>query len=213
MRRAGPAALVLGWLLACGTSTRKLDEAILYQGPQFALKLVRYYEEYPFHFVGEVYSVQCGSARTAASPGHTTQEPGFVTLAAGAALGSKSAAELIERERGYFHPIDDATLVWSDSILQVSFDACGEIRKWFPWDLPSELIEPAEKPAYCKPTGNVDCSKDDFSGDREARFEEIRVDPAAGTVSFIVRSAALKSERGVRVTSADRGRTWNIEPL
>ena len=213
MRRAGLAVLSVGWLISCGQSTHKLDEAILYEGPQFKLKVVRYYESLPFHFVGEVYSVQCGSAGTADSSGHTTQDPGWVTLASGAAIGSKSAAELIERERSHFRPIDDVTLVWLGAGLQVSFDACGEIRSWYPWELPSELIDPAEKPPYCKPTGNVDCSKDDFLGDREARFDEILVEPAAGTVSFVVRSKALKSGSGVRVTSADRGRTWTIEPL
>ncbi len=90
------------WLLSCSPSTRKLDEAIVYEGPQFELKVVRYYENLPFHFVGEVFSVQCGSARTAGSPGHRRQDPGWVTLAAGAAIGSKSAAELVERERASF---------------------------------------------------------------------------------------------------------------
>jgi hypothetical protein len=213
MRRAGLAVLGLAWLLACGASTRKLDEASLYEGPQFKLKVARYYQNLPFHFVGEVFSVQCGSAGTAGSPGHTTQDPGWVTLAAGAALGSRSAAELVERERAHFRGVDDATLVWIGSGLQVSFDACGEIRSWYPWELPSELIDPAEKPPYCKPTGNVDCRKDDFEGDRAARFDEIRVAPAEGTLSFVARSSALKNARGVRVTSADRGRTWKAEPL
>ena len=212
MRRRGLAAVALAWLVACSASTEKLDEAILYEGPQFKLKLVRYYESLPFHFVGEVFRVQCGSARTASSAGHTTQDPGWVTLAGGAALGSKSAAELVERERAHFRRIDDQTLVWIGSGLQVSFDACGEIRSWYPWELPSELIEPAEKPTYCKPTGTIDCRKDDFLGDREAGFDEIVVKPD-GSVSFRVRSKALASERGVRVASTDRGRTWQIEPL
>ena len=212
MRRRDLAAVSLAWLVACSASTKKLDEAILYEGPQFKLKVVRYYENLPFHFVGQVFSVQCGSARTASSPGHTTQDPGWVTLAAGAALGSKSAAELLERERLHFRPIDDQTLVWIGSGIQVSFDACGEIRSWYPWYLPSELIVPAEKPPYCKPTGSVDCRKDDFLGAREASFDEIVVTPD-GTVSFLVHSKAFKSERGVRVASADRGRTWQVEPL
>ncbi len=212
MRRPVLAALALTWLVSCSPSTRKLDEASLYEGPQFKLKIVRYYENLPFHFVGEVFSVQCGSARTASSPAHSRQEPGWVTLAAGAAIGSKSAAELVERQRSHFRQIDDQTLVWIGSGLQVSFDACGEIRSWYPWDLPNELIHPAEKPPYCKPTGTVDCRKDDFAGDREARFDEILVKPE-GTLSFIIRSQALKSDRGVRVASTDHGRTWKIEPL
>jgi len=210
--RVGRMAFALAWLVACSASTRKLDEAVVYAGPQFELKLVRYHQNLPFHYVGEVFSVQCGSARTAGSPGHTTQEPGWVTLAAGGAIGSQSAAELVERERSHLRVIDDQTLVWIGTGVQVSFDACGRFESWYPWSLPSEWIDPAEKPPYCAPTGSVDCRSQDFEGDREARFEELFVGPE-GRVSFIVRSKALLSERGARVESADHGRTWHVEPL
>ena len=185
---------------------------MLYEGPQFKLKVVRYHENYPFHYVGEVFSVQCGSARTASSPGHATQDPGWVTVGAGGAIGSRSAAELVERERRHLHVIDDQTLVWIGTGLQVSFDACGKFQSWYPWSLPGELIDPAEKPPYCAPTGSIDCRSQDFQGDREARFDGILVTPE-GRVSFIVRSKALESDRGVRVDSTDHGRTWKIEAL
>jgi hypothetical protein len=38
-------------LVACGASTRKLDEAMLFQGPRFELKVVRYHERLPLHYV------------------------------------------------------------------------------------------------------------------------------------------------------------------
>src|SRR5687767_5430660 len=72
MRIPCPLLLVTVLLASCGGGTRKLDEAIFHQGPQFTLKLTRYFENIPLHYVGEVYRVHCGSAATANSPAHKT---------------------------------------------------------------------------------------------------------------------------------------------
>ncbi len=93
-------------LIASAQSTRKLDEMVFYEGPRFKLKLVRYYENLPLHYTGEVFRVQCASAKTANSPSHKTQDPGWVTLGNGGAIGSKSAAELVGRERQKYGVID-----------------------------------------------------------------------------------------------------------
>ena len=63
-------------LTASAQSTRKLDEMVFYEGPLFKLKLVRYYENLPPHYTGEVFRVQCASAKTANSPGHKMQDQG-----------------------------------------------------------------------------------------------------------------------------------------
>ena len=93
--------LVTTLLGGCGGGTRKLDEAVFYQGPQFTLKLTRYYENIPLHYTGEVYRVHCGSAATASLPAHKTQDSGWVSIGNGGAIGSKSAAQLVERVRSF----------------------------------------------------------------------------------------------------------------
>src|SRR5688500_3402651 len=133
--RGAPAvllALIAALLAGCGPRIRKLDEAIFYDGPQFKLKLIRYHENLPFHYTGEVFRVQCASARTAGSPAHRTQEAGWVTLGNGGAIGSRSAAELAERERGNYRVFDERTLAWRGNGVSVSFDACREFRDWYP---------------------------------------------------------------------------------
>jgi len=215
MTTASRAVLVaIGWAgaVSCGPTTRKLDEAVLYQGPAFKLKLARYYENLPLHYTGEVFRVQCASAGTAASPAHATQDSGWVTLGNGGAIGSRNAAELVERERRNYLVFDRETLVWLGNGLNVSFDACTQFRGWYPTSLPESLIDPADKPPYCAPQGTVDCRSYDFLGDREARFDSIRVEHD-GTVSFVVRTRALKHDRALRVESADSGRTWSVESL
>src|SRR5688500_3715679 len=91
--------LLVSLVAACSGGARKLDEAVFYDGPAFRLKLVRYYENLPFHYTGEIYRVHCGSAQTTQSPAHATQDAGWVTIENGGAIGSKSASELVERVR------------------------------------------------------------------------------------------------------------------
>ena len=211
-RRAviGLAAVLLtaALLATCRPSTRKLDEVVFHDGPRFRLKLVRYHENYPLHYTGEVFRVQCASAQTQLSPAHRTQEAGWVTLGNGGAIGSRSAAELVQRERAHYRIVDESTLVWIGNGVNVSYDACGRFRSWHPTALPEEWIIPVEKPDHCKPKGRTDCRHLDFIGERAPRYDEIRA-TAGGRITFRVRSMAFKSAEVVQVESTDFGKTWH----
>jgi hypothetical protein len=178
---------------------RKLDETVFYDGPVFKLKLVRYYENLPLHYTGEVFRVQCSSARN----------PGWVTIGNGGAIGSTSAEELVSAVRAKYFVMDANTLVWKGTVLKVSFDGCGTFRYWDPTTLPKDLIDPVHKPDYCAPKGKADCRYYDFHGDREPRFDQIRAD-SSGQVSFLVRSKAFKGGAVYHVGSNDYGKTWRV---
>jgi hypothetical protein len=200
--------LVIVLLFACSPSTRKLDEAMIYEGAYLRLKLVRYFENLPLHYTGEVFRVQCSSAQTGNFLAHKTQDAGWSSLGNGGAIGSKSAAELAERERRNYSVMDDRIVVWIGNGVNVSFDACGSFRGWYPTSLPQDVIVPTDKPDHCKPRGNADCRHYDFLGDRKPHFEEVRVSPN-GQISFVVSSKALRHGKAVRVESMDFGKTWN----
>jgi hypothetical protein len=185
-----PLAATLAVLAACG-GTRRLDEAVFHDGPGFRLKLVRYYENLPFHFQGEVFRVQCASPATASSPAGKMQDAGWVTVGNGAAIGSRSAAEVVERVRGDYLVLGERTLAWIGNGVNVSFDACGTFRGWYPTSLPSELLVPGAR--------------------QEFRFDAITASPS-GHVSFVVRSDALKKNSGVGVESRDFGQSWTVSP-
>jgi len=193
-------------LVACEVSKERLDEVVFYDGPRFRLKLVRYYENYPLHFSGEVFRIQCSSERTWNS-GTEMQDPGWVMINQGAAIGSKSAKEVAEHEQQNYHVLGEEILVWTGNGVNVSFDACGKFQAWYPFDLPVELIVPMEKPDYCAPKGKADCRNFDFQGDRAPKFEAIWAE-AQGAISFLVRSKAFRDNRAVRVRSSDYGKTW-----
>jgi hypothetical protein len=197
-------------LYTCTPSTRKLDEMVFYDGPQFKLKLVRYYENLPFHYVGESFTVQCSSPQTASSPGHKTQDAGWRMLGNGGAVGSKSAQELVARERENYMVIDEQTLVWIGTVFNITFDGCGHFGAWDPTTLPTESIDPVPKPSYCAPQGSADCRYYDFMGDRQPHFEDIHIAPT-GMITFVARSKSFKPEGVVRVESRDHGRTWQLK--
>jgi hypothetical protein len=186
-----------------------LDESVFYQGREFKLKLTRYYENLPPHYVGEVYRVQCASAATASSPARKTQDSGWVALGNGSAIGSKSAAELVGLVRNSYRVIDDKTLVWTGYGFNVSFDACGHFQSWVPSRLPPEMINSVQKPEWCAPVGTGDCRNFDFFGERHPKFEQIEVKPG-GRVSFVVRTAALRPSGALLVESTDSGRSWTV---
>lgn len=193
-------------IAACDVSKERLDEAVFYDGPRFRLKLVRYYENYPLHFSGEVFRIQCSSERTW-NPGTEMQDPGWVVIGNGAAIGSKNAREVVEREQRNYHVLGDEILVWTGNGLNVSFDACGKFQAWRPGNLPADLVVPVDKPDYCAPKGKADCRDYDFQGERAPEFEAIWAD-AQGTISFLVRSKAFRDNLSVRVRSRDYGKTW-----
>lgn len=201
------ASAVLG---GCG-GVRKLDEAAMHEGPDLRLKLVRYHENRPLHFVGEIFRVQCASRNTAGSPGHDTQDPGWVALGRGTALGSGSAAEIAERERSNYIVGSDGVLVWMGNGVQVSFDGCGSFRAWYPTSIPRDLIVAVERPDHCAPKGSADCSDIDFMDARRPQFAEIQA-TSHGEVSFVARSTAFRGGNALRVWSSDSGRTWSVAP-
>jgi hypothetical protein len=206
----GLVALLLAvvFFTACRPTTRKLDEVVFYEGPRFRLKLVRYFENYPLHYTGEVFRVQCASPQTQHSPAHRTQDAGWVTLGNGGAIGSRSAAELVQRERVHYRIVDESTLVWIGNGVNVSYDACGSFRSWHPTALPEEWIIPVEKPDHCKPKGRIDCRHLDFIGERAPRYDAIEA-AAGGQITFRVRSMAFRSAAAVQVESTDFGKTWH----
>ena len=205
---AGSLAFVL--VSGCSPSTRRLDEALIHQGPQFQLKLVRYFQDIPLSYSGEIFVVQCSSAKTRNSPAQKTQDAGRRSLGSGGAIGSNSAVELAVRERRNYLVIDDMTLVWLGTGVNVSFDACGGFHSWYPTALAEDVITPVTKPDYCQPRGTADCRYYDFMGDRAPRFDEINV-TSSGGISFIVHSKAIRDGKAVHVRSSDFGRTWQSE--
>lgn len=195
--------------VACSGNVSRLDEEIFYKGPALSLKLVRYYENLPFHYSGEIYVVSCSSPATAAVPAHRTQDRGWVQVGNGGAIGSRTAHDLVDRVRPRYKVLNDHILVVTGTVLQVSFDACGSFERWDPTTVPADMITPLVKPDFCKPKGLGDCRYMDFEGERAPQYEDID-SVREGALGFKVESRAFKDNLQLRIATEDFGKTWSV---
>ncbi len=208
------AVLVVAFcVVACGPSIRRLDEAVIHEGPAFTLKVVRYYENLPLSYSGEIGSLQCSSESTRTAPAGRTNDAGWIEVGYVPALRSPDVHAIVNAARRQFFIVDNEVLVLTGPVLRISTDGCGKFLRWDPRTLPKTMIDRVEMPAHCAPKGPVDCSRDDydFVGDREPVYADVHVGTAGG-VSFLVRSRSFKPEGVLRVYSSDFGKTWRVEP-
>ncbi len=199
-------------LLACGNPNQRLDEYVFYDGPQFRLKVVRYYRNIPFNQLGEQAVVMCQSENTRKFPAHEQQDAGWRTLGARDAQGSKDAKEAALRVKDDYEVLNDHTLTGKMNVFNISFDACGHFINWDPGRLPQAMIDPVEKPDSCAPNGPADCRYLDFEGDRTPRYEQIRV-VGEGQVSFTASSATFRDAELLRVHTGNNGAVWHVEAV
>jgi hypothetical protein len=199
-------------LIACGNPNQRLDEYVFYEGPQFTLKVVRYYRNIPFNQLGEQAVVMCRSENTRDFPAHDQQDAGWRMLGAGDAQDSKNAEEVAVKMKGDYEVFDDHTLIAKINVFNISFDACGHFINWDPGRLPQAMIDPVEKPDSCAPNGPADCRYLDFEGARAPRYEQIRV-AGNGQVSFTARSKTFKGVELLSVQTSNNGAVWHVETV
>jgi len=202
--------LLLGLLVACGEPNQRLDEYVFYEGPQFRLKVVRYYRNIPFNYLGEYAVVMCRSQNTGASPGNDAADAGWRMLGEAPARGSRDAREVALGIRDDYQVLDDRILIATTSVFNISFDACGNFINWDPTRLPQAMIDAVQKPDSCAPAGPLDCRYSDFEGDRKPLYDQISV-TGEGRVSFRARSPAFRDVRSLHVQTRNHGALWHVD--
>jgi hypothetical protein len=199
-------------LVACGNPNQRLDEYVFYEGPQFSLKVVRFYRNIPFNQLGEQAVVMCKSRNTMEITARDQQDAGWRILGAEDARGSKSAKEAALTAKDSYDVFDDHTLIGKMAVFNISFDACGHFINWDPGRLPQAMIDPVEKPDSCAPDGPLDCRYIDFEGDRKPQYEQINV-AGNGQVSFTARSPTFRGIELLRVQTGNNGAVWHVETV
>lgn len=195
-------------LLAGCSDTRKLDEAIVYRGPQLTLKLVHYHRNLPFHYVGDEYRVMCQSIATRSQPSQHTDEPGWRTLGyLPHDNQGRTASDYAERVLERYQIVEPGILVWPGVTLSATWDGCGHISRWDPSRLPPDLINEVDKPEYCQPAGQADCRYYDFQDDRRPKYAIESVD-RTGRLAFTAESPSLPSIASV--STRNFGSIWHV---
>lgn len=203
-------------LSACSKELRKLDEAVFLDTPQLKLKLVRYYENLPFSYSGEIYVTQCSSPNSKELSASNINAAGWLVIDRGAALDSKSAADVVEKVRHRYTVIGDGILYWSFVPLDISLDGCRTFITWSPVTLPGEMIIPAALPEHCKYDKEAVCARMygpmwPFQAEgRLPHYFDVRA-TRSGEISFRIQSAAIKNGSVLFVTSHDGGKSWDVK--
>jgi hypothetical protein len=181
-------------LTSCN-SIRELDQAQIYKGPKFELVLVRFYKNYPLHFSGVTFNVQCKSVNTLNSKAHYEQRAGWAVVGGSSALDSESALQLLEEQRKNYIVVDDDIVVrLSPDSFAVSFDACGSSNGWNVSSLPAEFLAKSVQ----SHVGYVPTS-----------YDNIQVS-ANGQIQFTALSAKFADSKVIEVESTDFGDTWRV---
>jgi len=202
--------MLFALLVACGEPNQRLDEYVFYDGPQFRLKVVRYYRNVPFNYLGEHAVVMCQSETTGEYSGREARDAGWRMLGEAPARGSKDAREVALRVGEDYQVFDDHTLIGKTNVFNISFDACGQFINWDPTRLPQAMIESVQKPDSCAPDGPLDCRYSDFEGDRKPQYEQIRI-AGKGQVNFRVSTPAFKGVQFLRVQTRNNGAVWHVD--
>ena len=199
-------------LVACGEPNQRLDEYVFYDGPQFRLKVVRYYRNIPFNYLGEHAVVMCQSDTTGEYSGREARDAGWRMLGEASAQGSRDAREVALRARDDYQVLDDHTLIGKINVFNISFDACGHFINWDPTRLPQAMIDAVQRPDSCAPDGPLDCRYYDFEGERKPQYEQISV-AGQGQVSFRARTTAFKGVQSLRVQTRNNGAVWHVDAV
>ena len=199
-------------LLACGEPNQRLDEHVFYEGPQFRLKVVRYYRNIPFNYLGETAVVMCQSGNTVNYSGPDPQDAGWRTLGEVNTQGGKDAREVALSATDDYQVIDDYTLVGKRDVFNISFDGCGQFINWDPTRLPQTMIDAVGKPESCGPKGPRDCRYYDFEEDRKPLYEQMRVS-GKGQVGFSVKTPTFRGVRSLRVHTRNNGVLWHVDTV
>jgi hypothetical protein len=210
--RRGCVMMLVGLLLACGEPNQRLDEYVFYDGPHFRLKVVRYYRNIPFNYLGEHAVVMCQSESTGDFSGNDAADAGWRMLGEAPAQGGRDAREVALGAAADYQVLDDHTLVGKTNVFNISFDACGHFISWDPTRLPQVMIDAVRKPDSCAPDGPLDCRYSDFEGDRKPLYEQISV-AGGGQVSFRARSPAFRGVRSLHVQTRNNGALWHVDVM
>ncbi|MCO6411363.1 MAG: hypothetical protein J5I92_01340 [Thiogranum sp.] len=208
------ASLLAACLLvtACGEPSKRLDDYLFYDGPVLQLKVVRFYRNIPFNYLGEHAVVMCRSEHTRDFRQDDARDNGWRILGDAGSQGSQDAREAALAVQDSYRVIDAHILVVTQQALNISFDACGSFSSWDPTRLPPGMIEAVEKPDSCAPAGPVDCRYLDFEGERTPRYDKIAT-AAAGQVSFNVVSTAFRDVQSLRVHTRNNGALWHVDTV
>ncbi len=212
-------------------SLTKIGERTFYKNTDLELKVVLINQNYPFHYVGPGYSVACKSENTGSFPEWKFDliEAGWNRLPS-AFYGSLDENldrplldRLVDRAKELYQVQDNSIVVVNGlTFVSATFDKCKTLVGWnVDSDLPSEFIvdstpeydeclKQIEKDKTAGLTSYGDCKTVKFTGANLPIIQDIKASKD-GSISFRLKSPALKHPSGLVIQTKNFGKSWTIE--
>jgi hypothetical protein len=209
---------------------RKLDEQTFYKDKNIELKVVRFLEVLPFHYVGPTVRIGCHSKNTQPEAWHKIQEHGWKEIHSHSGMvgGDADIKSLAKSAKAGYHITDVDTMIYQSHGygISVSWDACGSFSEWSASAMPEGIIDPQPYKTCLEELGD---KKDkgyyiegfDAEGScRAKRFYKIegpsfsRLDAkSSGYASFTISSDAFITTKSYKIETHDYGKSWSLKPL
>lgn len=217
--------------------TYKIDEKIFYSGNGIQLKVATYYENLPLHFNGNVFRIQCRSAKTdniIATKMNDATWTEYLPIASDFfKLGYTSESKMdLNRISAVamkkYHITDYETIITeSNKAVAVSFNGCKSFQSWSLDTLPhSEMIDSTPEFVECvnntkksmswshvkasvEKKGSIEevCKLSKLEGIHLPFFSEF-IASRDGKAHFRIESSGFKSIKAIIVETSDFGKTW-----
>lgn len=201
-------------LTACGSSHDKTGEALLFQSDKLKIKLVQIYDDMPWHYYGLTHQIWCQTPATMAmSMGGIEKGWNRISYSGISVPGQspsreikKKALDAAERDaRKHLQLTENGAVVYASSgSFAITLNGCESFLTWVAWSLPTDKVIQADKPKYCK---EGECQWENFKGDNEISYTDIKFEADLKKISFRAHSAAFK-EGDQLVQTEDGGMHW-----
>ena len=215
--------LILAALFYRSCVSHKLNEEVFYDDGNIELKVVRYFENLPFHYRGITFRVGCRSRNTVAQPGYKIQDPGWRDI--GTYVGMMDLGpepilnDLVDAAKGGYRLTESDTMIYIGALgtapgVAVTWDACRTFSYWRLKSIPDDYVKQEGYQGCLRehPSWLSTCKKWRFRGEYSPVFHDLEA-KASGYASFVVSSMAFLETDSYKIETHDYGKTWNLHPI
>lgn len=211
----------------------KLNEATFYKDKNIELKVVRYLEVIPVHYIGPVFRVGCKSKNTKSKPKawEKIKDYGWSQISTHTRMRGlgwdPNLNVLTQKAKAGYHVTDMDTIIYNshDIGIKVTWDACGTFASWNANKIPEEYVNPEkyksclkdkkikeDRGALRKGWGKANCKSFRFFKENRVLFYNMLA-KKAGYASFDISSKAFLLAKTYRVITNNYGETWELVPV
>lgn len=188
---------------------------MIFESDKLKVKVVQIYDDIPLSYYGLTHHIWCQSPATIDMAWGGIEKGWNEIAKSGIGEPGQSPSKDVQKKaldaavmdaNKHLQVISDETILFeSYGMFTITFNGCEKFYTWNGWTLPEEMVIQNEKKSQCPK--DIKCPWENFRGENQITYSEIKTDVASKTVSFRAHSKAFK-EGDLLVRSEDGGFNW-----